>query len=182
MNWREAVRRATGSPVAQCYVMAEAYWHLEGKCLGWRPMQAKAPVRFAKSGITTVSHWWLEKDGRVLDLSKEQFAGPFPYRRGRSSMFLTQAPSKRAAVIMRAARKLMLNAGERRQIVRVSVNGLKIKQNKKDGRRRRIFRREQAGKITYHNKVLIPAQAKLVYSPDKPLKCGARAWIQWEEQ
>lgn len=66
--------------------------------------------------------------------------------------------------------------------VRVSVNGLKIRQNKKDGRRRRIFRKERAGRITYHNAVEIPARAKLVYAPERPLKCGARAWIEWEEK
>ncbi len=66
--------------------------------------------------------------------------------------------------------------------VRVSVNGLKIRQNKVDGRRRRIFRKEQGGRVTYHNKVLIPAGAKLVYEPSRPLKCGARAWIEWVER
>ena len=64
-------------------------------------------------------------------------------------------------------------------MTRVSVNGHKIRQNQKDGRRRRIFRKETNGKVTYHNAVLIPAGAKLVYRPERPLACGARAWIEW---
>lgn len=176
MTAAEAVRRATGDPTAQCYVMAEAYYHLEGRRLGWRPVRGRG---FVQKFGTTVMHWWLEKDGKVLDLSRRQFGkSTFPYSAGIGGGFMSAKPSKRAAEIMRVARRLL----QVERVVRVSVNGLKIKQNKKDGRRRRIFRREQGGKITYHNEVLIPAKAKLVYSPDKPLKCGARAWIQWEEK
>lgn len=64
-------------------------------------------------------------------------------------------------------------------MTRVSVNGHKIRQNLKDGRRRRIFRVERKGKVTYRNSVAIPAGARLVYRPEKPLSCGARAWIEW---
>jgi len=66
--------------------------------------------------------------------------------------------------------------------ISVSVNGLKIRQNNKDGRRRRIFRVQRGDKITYCNQVLIPDGAKLVYRPDRPLKCGAKAWIEWQEK
>jgi len=154
--------------------MAEAYWHVEGKRLGWQPMQAKG---FTKA-TGLVSHWWLERNGVVLDLSRKQFGQEsFPYERGRHVPFLSQKPSKRAIEIIFAAGRLMVQ----RTVVRVSVNGLKIRQNQADGGRRLIFRKERGGKITYHNQVTIPAEAKLVYRPKKPLKCGARAWIEWVE-
>ena len=33
---------------------------------------------------------------------------------------------------------------------------------------------------TYCNEVEILGESKLVYSPDKPLSCGARCWIETE--
>jgi len=65
--------------------------------------------------------------------------------------------------------------------VTVSVNGHKIRQNKRDGRRRRIFRIQRGSKITYANHVNIPAGAALIYSPERPLSCGARAWVEWTD-
>lgn len=100
----EAVRRATGSPLAQCYVMAEAYWHLEGRRLGWRPTRGEGETR----ATGRVKHWWLMRGKRILDLSRAQFRGElFPYKRGIGCGFLTSKPSKRAAAIMRGARRLL---------------------------------------------------------------------------
>ena len=67
--------------------------------------------------------------------------------------------------------------------VTVSVNRHKIIKNNKDGKKRRVFRVARGRKITYCNYVDIPdgAKARVMYSPDKPLACGAKAWIEWEE-
>lgn len=35
-------------------------------------------------------------------------------------------------------------------------------------------------KITRHHEIEILGPARLIYSPDKPLKCGARVWIEAE--
>ena len=34
------------------------------------------------------------------------------------------------------------------------------------------------GKPTYHHEYHVPKDAKIVYSPDKPLPWGARVWIE----
>ena len=31
---------------------------------------------------------------------------------------------------------------------------------------------------TYCNEVILKGESKVVYSPDKPLSCGARVWIE----
>jgi hypothetical protein len=35
---------------------------------------------------------------------------------------------------------------------------------------------------TYAHEVLIKGQSKVVYSPHKPLSCGARVWIETESE
>lgn len=72
----------------QCYVVAEALYHaLGGKQSGLRPKQ------LSYEGI---SHWWLEtSDGKVVDLTRGQFAEKFPYHLGRNVGFLTQKMSLR---------------------------------------------------------------------------------------
>jgi len=35
---------------------------------------------------------------------------------------------------------------------------------------------------TYGNNVTIDGPSKVVYSPDKPLSCGARVWIETESK
>ena len=35
---------------------------------------------------------------------------------------------------------------------------------------------------TYCNEVKILGESKVIYSPDKPLSCGARCWIETESE
>ena len=35
---------------------------------------------------------------------------------------------------------------------------------------------------TYAHEVLIKGESKVVYSPDKPLSCGARVWIETQAE
>jgi hypothetical protein len=35
---------------------------------------------------------------------------------------------------------------------------------------------------TYAHEVAIKGESKLVYSPDKPLSCGARVWLETEAE
>jgi hypothetical protein len=43
-----------------------------------------------------------------------------------------------------------------------------------------MFRRGASGKATYAHAVEILGPARIIHSPDKPLKCGARVWIETE--
>ena|SRR6185295_9315418 len=75
-----------------CYIASEAYYHLEGKKLGYKPKRAT---------YKSISHWWLEHpNGLILDLTAAQFPFKFPYKLGKWTAFLTKQPSKRTKQII----------------------------------------------------------------------------------
>ena len=89
-EWR---RRATNPLSGHCYVASEAAWHLlGGPESGWTPMVTR---------IGDITHWWLTKGPKVLDITAGQFAEEVDYSKGRGCGFLTRAPSKRAAELIR---------------------------------------------------------------------------------
>jgi hypothetical protein len=53
-----------------------------------------------------------------------------------------------------------------------------IKANAKSGERNPVFTIKQGGKNTYATRVKVVGEMELVYSPDKPLSCGAKVWIE----
>ena len=72
----------------QCYVVAEALYRALGG--------VKSNVRSKQLTYGGISHWWLETlDGKVIDLTRGQFAEPFPYHLGRNTGFLTKKMSLR---------------------------------------------------------------------------------------
>jgi hypothetical protein len=84
--------RATGALSGHCYVASEAAWHLLGGMDSpWRPCVGR---------YGDITHWWLECEGRVLDLTAAQFPNGFDYSTGRKCGFLTSKPSKRAATLI----------------------------------------------------------------------------------
>jgi hypothetical protein len=64
------------------------------------------------------------------------------------------------------------------KIARIHVNQHVIKANAKSGDRNPVFTIKQGGKNTYATKVKVKGEMELVYSPDKPLSCGAKVWIE----
>ena len=64
------------------------------------------------------------------------------------------------------------------KIARIHVNQHVIKANAKSGERNPVFTIKQGGKNTYANRVKVVGEMELVYSPDKPLSCGAKVWIE----
>lgn len=73
-----------------CYVASEAYYHLSGEKL--------TPHTVKHEGVT---HWYLiDKNGEIIDLTKEQFETSPDYTKGRGRGFLTKRPSKRALILM----------------------------------------------------------------------------------
>ena len=60
----------------------------------------------------------------------------------------------------------------------IHVNQHIIKSNAKNGKRKPTLTVKQGRKNTYAREVVIDGPSKVVYSPDKPLSCGARVWIE----
>ena len=64
------------------------------------------------------------------------------------------------------------------KIARIHVNQHVIKANAKNGENNPIFTIKQGGKNTYAHNVKVKGEMELIYSPDKPLSCGAKVWIE----
>ena len=54
----------------------------------------------------------------------------------------------------------------------------KIRANKKHGTKEPVITVKTSKTNTYGHEVEILGESKVVYSPDKPLSCGARVWIE----
>ena len=61
---------------------------------------------------------------------------------------------------------------------RIHVNQHNIRANKKDGQRRPVLTIKRGRTNIYAQEVSITGPSLVVYSPDKPLSCGARVWIE----
>jgi len=59
----------------------------------------------------------------------------------------------------------------------VHVNQHLIKFNSKHGNVKPVFTVKQGSKNTYARRVIIHGPSEVVYTPDKPLSCGAKAYI-----
>lgn len=66
------------------------------------------------------------------------------------------------------------------KIKRIHVNQHNIKWNNKNpvDDRRSIMTIKYGGKTYIGNDVIISGESKVVYSPEKPLSCGAHVWIE----
>lgn len=62
----------------------------------------------------------------------------------------------------------------------VHVNQHKIKSNAKTGDREPVLTVKNYKSNIYAHEVYISGPCKIVYSPDKPLSCGAKVWIETE--
>ena len=60
----------------------------------------------------------------------------------------------------------------------IHVNQHVIRANTKNGTSDPVLTVKQGKKNTYAHEVEILGPSKVVYSPDKPLNCGARVWIE----
>ena len=60
----------------------------------------------------------------------------------------------------------------------IHVNQHVIRANKKNGTNNPVLTIKTYNSNTYANEVEILGSSKIVYSPDKPLNCGAKVWIE----
>ena len=65
---------------------------------------------------------------------------------------------------------------------RIHVNQHKIRSNIKHGTNDPVITVKTSKSNTYGHEVLINGSSKVIYSPDKPLSCGAKAWIETESE
>ena len=65
---------------------------------------------------------------------------------------------------------------------RIHVNQHKIKANKKHGTNDPVITVKTSKSNTYGHEVKINGSSKVIYSPDKPLSCGAKVWIETESE
>ena len=63
---------------------------------------------------------------------------------------------------------------------RIHVNQHKIRANKKHGTNDPVITVKTSKSNTYAHEVEVLGPSKIIYSPDKPLSCGARVWIETE--
>jgi hypothetical protein len=61
---------------------------------------------------------------------------------------------------------------------RIHVNQHIIKRNAKTGESEPVLTCKTSKSNNYAHEVAIKGDSKVVYSPDKPLSCGAKVWIE----
>jgi len=62
----------------------------------------------------------------------------------------------------------------------ITVNQHVIRSNKKNDTNNPVVRIQSGSHINYCHDVEIVGNSRVVYSPDKPLNCGAKVWIEVE--
>ena len=65
---------------------------------------------------------------------------------------------------------------------KIHVNTHVIRNNQKTGKRNPVITVKTYKTNTYAHEVEILGNSKVVYSPDKPLSCGARLWIETDAE
>ena len=63
---------------------------------------------------------------------------------------------------------------------RIHVNQHKIRSNKKHNLNETVITVKTSKSNTYAHEVEVLGPSKIIYSPDKPLSCGAKVWIETE--
>jgi len=65
---------------------------------------------------------------------------------------------------------------------KIHVNQHIIKRNAKTGEREPVLTCKTYKENIYGHEVIIKGPSKVVYRPDKPLSCGAKVWIETEDE
>ena len=65
---------------------------------------------------------------------------------------------------------------------RIHVNQHNIRRNSKEGTNDPVITVKTYKSNDYGHEVKIEGPSRVVYSPDKPLSCGAKLWIETESE
>ena len=64
----------------------------------------------------------------------------------------------------------------------IHINQHVIRSNSKTGEREPVINVKTYKDNNYAHEVYVDGPCKIVYSPDKPLSCGAKVWIETEAE
>lgn len=64
----------------------------------------------------------------------------------------------------------------------IHINQHVIKSNAKSGKRDPVITVKTYKDNNYAHEVHVDGPCKIIYSPDKPLSCGAKVWIETEAE
>ena len=64
----------------------------------------------------------------------------------------------------------------------IHINQHVIKRNSKTGEREPVITVKTYKDNNYASEVKVDGPCKIVYSPDKPLSCGAKVWIETQAE
>ncbi|MGA1048255.1 MAG: hypothetical protein ACO3UU_09605 [Minisyncoccia bacterium] len=64
----------------------------------------------------------------------------------------------------------------------IHVNQHEIKANVKNKTNNPVLTVKTYKTNTYAHEVLLKGESKIIYSPNKPLSCGARVWIETQDE
>jgi hypothetical protein len=64
----------------------------------------------------------------------------------------------------------------------IHINQHVIRKNNKTGEREPVITCKTYKDNTYCHEVTINGPCRVIYSPDKPLSCGAKVWIETTEE
>ena len=67
-------------------------------------------------------------------------------------------------------------------IKRIHINMHHIRYNKKHNAKKPVITVKTSKENVYGHRVKILGGSDVIYSPDKPLSCGARVWIETESE
>ena len=65
---------------------------------------------------------------------------------------------------------------------RIHINMHVIRRNNTTGERNPVITCKTSKDNTYGHRVKIHGDSEVIYSPDKPLSCGARVWIEMDTE
>ena len=65
---------------------------------------------------------------------------------------------------------------------RIHINQHKIRSNKKHGLNEPVITVKTSKSNDYAHEVEINGPSKVIYSPNKPLSCGAKVWVETEAE
>jgi len=77
---------------------------------------------------------------------------------------------------------LLMSTERKTMLKRIHINQHIIRANAKTGERNPVITVKGGGNNSYAHTVIINDHTKVVYSPDKPLSCGAKVWIETTEE
>jgi hypothetical protein len=103
------------------------------------------------------------------------------YNRGRADALNTQPVSFELEETCMSVLGQQTNCGGQMKTI-IHVNQHVIKANAKTGKNDPVLTVKTYKSNTYAHEVDILGPSKVVYSPDKPLSCGAKVWIETEAE